>query len=435
MQTKLPKTINVITLGCSKNLVDSEYLMKQLGLNGYSVKHNVNQPAEIVIINTCGFIQDAKEESIDTILQFETLKHQRKVEKVIVFGCLSERYKAELEKEIPHVDQFFGVYQHKELIEYLGGNYRPEFMNERQVTTPKHYAYLKISEGCNRRCAFCAIPLIKGKHISKPVAQLVSEARFLVKNGARELILIAQDLSYYGYDLDQTSKLAELLEQLSDLEGVQWLRLHYAYPAQFPENVLHLIQTRPNICKYLDLPVQHISDKLLKMMRRGHTARDTYALIEKIRNEVPGISLRTTLLVGHPGETDEDFKQLLDFVKFARFERLGVFTYSEEEDTRSAKNYKDDIPLAVKQSRLNELMEIQQEISYQLNQDKIGKKLNVLIDRKEGGYSIGRTEYDSPEVDNEVIIGNSPKILRVGSFYQVKITRADDFDLYGEVAE
>ncbi|MFO7844907.1 MAG: 30S ribosomal protein S12 methylthiotransferase RimO [Bacteroidales bacterium] len=434
MKTKQKnKHINMITLGCSKNLVDSEYLMKQLVANGFSVKHNSNQSSEIVVINTCGFINDAKQESIETILQFEALKKQNKIEKIIVFGCLSERYKRELEQEIPYVDHYFGVYNQKELIESIGGQYKYNLVGERLVTTPKHYAYLKISEGCDRKCSFCAIPLIKGKHKSRPVEDIEEEAKRLVKNGAKELILIAQDLSYYGYDLYKTSKLAELVDRLSAIKGLQWLRLHYAFPALFPNDVLSLMQNKKNICKYLDIPVQHISDKLLKMMRRGHTQKDTYQLIEKIRTEVPAIALRTTLLVGHPGETDEDFNELLEFVRFAKFERLGVFTYSEEENTWSAKHYKDDIPFSVKQARMEELMEVQQEISNQLNQKAIGRLFNVLIDRKEGKYYIGRTEYDSPEVDNEVMIDSADKKLRTGSFYTVKIIKSDDFDLYGKI--
>ncbi|HKL09621.1 MAG TPA: 30S ribosomal protein S12 methylthiotransferase RimO [Bacteroidales bacterium] len=427
------KHINIITLGCSKNLVDSEYLMKQLVANGFSVKHNSNQSSEIVVINTCGFINDAKQESIETILQFEALKKQNKIEKIIVFGCLSERYRHELEKEIPFVDHYFGVYNQKELIESVGGQYKYNLVGERLVTTPKHYAYLKISEGCDRKCSFCAIPLIKGKHQSRSLEDIEKEAKRLVKNGAKELILIAQDLSYYGYDLYKTSKLAELVDRLSAIKGLQWLRLHYAFPALFPKDVLSLMQNKKNICKYLDIPVQHISDKLLKMMRRGHTQKDTYQLIEKIRSEVPDIALRTTLLVGHPGETDEDFNELLEFVRFAKFERLGVFTYSEEENTWSAKHYKDDIPFSVKQARMDELMEVQQEISNQLNQKTIGRLFKVLIDRKEGEYYIGRTEYDSPEVDNEVVIDSADKKLRTGSFYTVKIIKSDDFDLYGKI--
>ncbi len=433
MKTKHGKSVNIITLGCSKNLVDSEYLMKQLASNQFQVEHNSNKPSDIVIINTCGFINDAKQESIETILQFEELKKHQKIEKLFVFGCLSERYKVELEEEIPAVDQYFGVYNLKELIESIGGQYKNELIGERLVTTPKHYAYLKISEGCDRKCSFCAIPLIKGKHKSKPIEDLLEEAKLLVKNGAKEIILIAQDLSYYGYDLYKTSKLAELVEKLSAIKGLQWLRLHYAFPALFPKDVLALMQKHHNICKYIDIPVQHISDKLLKMMRRGHTKNDTYELIEKIRKEVPGIALRTTLLVGHPGETDEDFNELLEFVKFAQFERLGVFTYSEEENTYSAKYFKDDIPFSVKQARMNELMEVQQEISNDLNKKKIGNLFKVLIDRKEGGYYIGRTEHDSPEVDNEVIIKSPQKKLRIGAFYTVKITDADDFDLYAEI--
>jgi ribosomal protein S12 methylthiotransferase len=407
--------------------------MKQLVSNGYSVKHNSNQKAEIVIINTCGFINDAKKESIEMILQFEALKKQHKIEKIIVFGCLSQRYRVELEKEIPSVDRYFGVYEQKELIEFLGGQYKYDLVGERLVTTPKHYAYLKISEGCDRKCSFCAIPLIKGKHKSRPIEDIEEEAKWLVKNGAKEIILIAQDLSYYGYDLYKTSKLAELVDRLSSIKGVQWLRLHYAFPALFPNDVLSLMQNRKNICKYLDIPVQHISDKLLKMMRRGHTKEDTYKLIEKIRTEVPDIALRTTLLVGHPGETDEDFNELLEFVKFAKFERLGVFTYSEEENTWSAMHYKDEIPFSIKQARMDELMEVQQKISHQLNKNKIGKSFKVLMDRKEGMYYIGRTEYDSPEVDNEVIINAANQKLKTGSFYTVKIIKSDDFDLYGEV--
>jgi len=427
------KHINIITLGCSKNLVDSEYLMKQLVANGFSVKHNSNQSSEIVVINTCGFINDAKQESIETILQFEALKKQNKIEKIIVFGCLSERYRHELEKEIPFVDHYFGVYNQKELIESVGGQYKYNLVGERLVTTPKHYAYLKISEGCDRKCSFCAIPLIKGKHQSRSLEDIEKEAKRLVKNGAKELILIAQDLSYYGYDLYKTFKLPELVDRLSAIKGLQWLRLHYAFPALFPKDVLSLMQNKKNICKYLDIPVQHISDKLLKMMRRGHTQKDTYQLIEKIRSEVPDIALRTTLLVGHPGETDEDFNELLEFVRFAKFERLGVFTYSEEENTWSAKHYKDDIPFSVKQARMDELMEVQQEISNQLNQKTIGRLFKVLIDRKEGEYYIGRTEYDSPEVDNEVVIDSADKKLRTGSFYTVKIIKSDDFDLYGKI--
>ncbi|MDK2979075.1 MAG: ribosomal protein methylthiotransferase [Bacteroidales bacterium] len=434
MKTKQKiKQVNIITLGCSKNLVDSEYVMKQLVSNGFSVKHNSNQTAEIVIINTCGFINDAKKESIEMILQFEALKKQHKIEKIIVFGCLSERYRVELEKEIPSVDRYFGVFEQKELIEFIGGQYKYDLVGERLVTTPKHYAYLKISEGCGRKCSFCAIPLIKGNHKSRPIENIEEEAKRLVKNGAKEIILIAQDLSYYGYDLYKTSKLAELVDRLSSIKGLQWLRLHYAFPALFPNDVLSLMQSRKNICKYLDIPVQHISDKLLKMMRRGHTKEDTYKLIAKIRNEVPDIALRTTLLVGHPGETDEDFNELLEFVKFAKFERLGVFTYSEEENTWSAKHYKDDIPFSVKQARMDELMAVQQDISNQLNKNKIGELFKVLMDRKEGVYYIGRTEYDSPEVDNEVIINAANQKLKVGSFYTVKIIKSEDFDLYGEI--
>lgn len=433
MKTKSIKHINIITLGCSKNLVDSEYLMKQLASSGYSIAHNSNQKSDVVIINTCGFINDAKQESIETILQFEELKKQKKIEKLIVFGCLSERYKNELQTEIPDVDQYFGVYNLKELIESVGGKYKEELVGERLLSTPKHYAYLKISEGCDRKCSFCAIPIIKGKHQSKPIDTLVNEAKLLIKNGAKEIILIAQDLSYYGYDLYKTSKLLELIDQISDIKGLKWLRLHYAYPALFPKEVLNLMNSKSKICKYIDLPVQHINDKILKMMRRGHTRNDTLELIHYFRKTVPEIALRTTIMVGHPGETDQDFNELIEFVKDAKFDRLGVFTYSDEENTYSAMHYNDDIPFSIKQSRMNDLMEIQQEISNQLNQNKIGKLFKVLVDRKEGDSYIGRTEFDSPEVDNEVIIKSSNKKLRPGSFYLTKITHADDFDLFGKV--
>ncbi|MFO7827302.1 MAG: 30S ribosomal protein S12 methylthiotransferase RimO [Bacteroidales bacterium] len=433
MKTKNSKHINIITLGCSKNLVDSEYLMKQLASGGFTLSHNSNKSSDIVIINTCGFINDAKQESVETILQFEQLKKQKKIEKLIVFGCLSERYKNELENEIPDVDHYFGVYNLKELVESIGGKYKDELIGERLVTTPKHYAYLKISEGCDRKCSFCAIPIIKGKHQSKPIDSLVKEAKLLVKNGAKEIILIAQDLSYYGYDLYKTSKLAELIDKISDIKGLQWLRLHYAYPALFPKEILNLMNSKSNICKYIDIPVQHINDKMLKLMRRGHTKDDTLELINYFRKTVPEIALRTTIMVGHPGETDEDFGELIEFVKSAKFDRLGVFTYSDEENTYSANHYHDDIPFSIKQNRMNELMEIQQEISNQLNQNKIGKSFKVLIDRKEGDQYIGRTEFDSPEVDNEVIIRSPNKKLRTGSFYLTKITAADDFDIFGEV--
>lgn len=434
MKTKGIKTINIITLGCSKNLVDSESLMRQLESNGYRIIHDSNKPSEIVIINTCGFINDAKQESIETILQFEDLRTEKKIEKLFVFGCLSERYKTELEQEISVVDQYFGVYNLKELVEAIGGQYKEELVGERLLTTPKHYAYLKISEGCDRKCSFCAIPIIKGKHKSRPIEDLVKEAEFLVKKGVKEIILIAQDLSYYGLDIYKESKLAELIDKLSDIKGLKWLRLHYTFPAKFPKEVILVMKSKSNICKYLDIPVQHISDKLLKNMRRGISKEQTYELINYFRNEIPGMALRTTLLVGHPGETDEDFNELIEFVRFAKFERLGVFTYSEEENTYSAKNFKDDIPFSIKQSRMDEIMEVQREISNNLNNNKIGELYKVIIDRKEGDYYIGRTEFDSPEVDNEVIIKSKNKKLRIGNFYHVRVKNADDFDLIGEIA-
>jgi len=414
LKTKIPNKVNVITLGCSKNLVDSEYLLKQLSANGFKVVHDSNSPdCDIIVINTCGFINDAKQESIETILQFEVLKKQNKIKKLFVFGCLSERYKEELTKEIPNVDQYFGVYDLKELIESIGANYKEELLGERLITTPKHYAYLKISEGCDRGCSFCAIPLIKGKHVSKAIPDLIKEAEQLVKNGAKEIILIAQDLSYYGYDIYKKPKLAELLDQLSEIKGLKWLRLHYAYPAKFPKEVLLVMKSKTNICNYLDIPFQHISDKILKLMRRGNTRKQTYDLIDAFKKHIPDMAIRTTLLVGHPGETDEDFKELLDFVRYAKFDRLGVFTYSEEENTYSAINYTDDIPFSIKQSRMNEIMEVQRQISNELNSKKIGKIFKTIIDRKEGGFYIGRTEYDSPEVDNEVLIETENK-LKIG---------------------
>jgi ribosomal protein S12 methylthiotransferase len=433
MKTKALKTVNIITLGCSKNLVDSESLLRQLESNGYKVLHDSNNPAEIVVINTCGFINDAKQESIETILQFENLRKSNKIEKLFVFGCLSERYQKELETEIPVVDQYFGVYNIKELVESIGAHYKNELVGERHLTTPKHYAYLKISEGCDRTCSFCAIPLIKGKHTSRPIEELVTEAKFLISKGVKEIILIAQDLSYYGIDIYKKFALAELIDKLSDLKGLKWLRLHYTFPAKFPMDVIDIMKSKPNICKYMDIPVQHISDKLLQNMRRGITKKQTYELIDYFRKEIPDMALRTTMLVGHPGETDEDFNELLEFVRHAKFERLGVFTYSEEENTYSAKHFKDDIPFSIKQTRMNEIMEVQREISNSLNTNKIGKVFKVIIDRKEGDYYVGRTEYDSPDVDNEVIIKSEKKKLRLGNFYKVKITGADDFDLIGEL--
>jgi ribosomal protein S12 methylthiotransferase len=434
MKTKGYKKVNIITMGCSKNLVDSESLMRQLEYHGFQVVHDSNKHSDIVIINTCGFINDAKKESIETILQFEGLRENNKIDKLFVFGCLSERYKEELEKEIPLVDKFFGVNSLKELIEETGAHYKEELLGERFLTTPNHYAYLKISEGCDRTCSFCAIPLIKGKHKSRPIEELIKEAEFLIQKGVKEIILIAQDLSYYGIDIYKEYKLAELIDRLSDLKGLKWLRLHYTFPAKFPMDVLEVMKAKSNICKYMDIPVQHISDKLLKMMRRGITKQQTYDLISHFRKEIPEMALRTTLLVGNPGETDEDFNELVEFVRFAKFERLGVFTYSEEENTYSAINYKDDIPFSIKQSRMEEIMEVQREVSNDLNKNRIGALYEVLIERVEGDYYVGRTQFDSPDVDNEVIVKSKKKKLRIGSFYQVKITDSDDFDLTGELA-
>lgn len=433
MKTKTAKKVNIITLGCSKNLVDSESLMRQLEANGFKVMHDSNSYAEIVVINTCGFINDAKQESIETILQFEDLRKSKKIEKLFVFGCLSERYKEELENEIPVVDKYFGVYNLKELVESIGTNYKEELIGERYLTTPKHYAYLKISEGCDRTCSFCAIPLIKGKHISRPIEDLVKEAEFLISKGVKEIILIAQDLSYYGLDLYKENKLAKLIDKLSDIKGLKWLRLHYTFPAKFPLDAIKVMKAKKNICKYMDIPVQHISNKLLKNMRRGISKEQTYDLIRYFRKEIPEMALRTTLLVGHPGETVEDFNELIEFIKWAKFERLGVFTYSEEENTYSAKHFKDDIPFSIKQARMDEIMEVQRDISNELNNNRIGELYKVIIDRKEGEYYVGRTEFDSPEVDNEVIINSDKKRLKVGSFYNVRIKSADDFDLIGDI--
>lgn len=433
MKTKAIKKVNIITLGCSKNLVDSESVLCQLESNGFKVMHDSNSNAEIVIINTCGFINDAKKESIETILQFENLRKTNKIEKLFVFGCLSERYKSELEKEIPIVDKYFGVYNIKELIESVGGHYKNELVGERMLTTPKHYAYLKISEGCDRSCSFCAIPLIKGKHVSRTIEDLLKEAEFLINKGVKEIILIAQDLSYYGIDIYKEYKLAELIDRLSDIKGLKWLRLHYTFPAKFPMNVIDVMKSKSNICKYMDIPVQHISNKILKNMRRGISKEQTYDLIKYFRQEMPDMALRTTLLVGHPGETDDDFNELIEFIKFAKFERLGVFTYSEEENTYSAENFTDDIPASIKQSRMEKIMDVQREISNKLNNNKIGKLYKVLIDRSEGDYFIGRTEYDSPDVDNEVIVKSENQKIKIGNFYNVRIKSADDFDLIGEL--
>lgn len=432
MRTKSIKKnkINVVTLGCSKNLYDSEVLMGQLKASGKSVVHE--QEGNIVVINTCGFIDNAKQESINTILDFVQKKEEGLIDKVFVTGCLSERYKPDLQKEIPDVDQYFGTTELPHLLKALGADYKHELIGERLTTTPKNYAYLKISEGCDRPCSFCAIPIMRGKHRSTPIEDLVVEAEKLAKNGVKELILIAQDLTYYGLDLYQKRSLAQLLLRLVEIENIEWIRLHYAFPTGFPKDVLEVMRTEPKICNYLDIPLQHISDNILKSMKRGTTYQKTNQLLSEIREKVPNIALRTTLIVGYPGETLEDFEQLKQWVKQMRFERLGCFTYSHEENT-TAYNLLDDVPQHEKQRRANEIMEIQSQISWELNQEKIGKVFRCLVDRKEGNYFIARTEFDSPDVDNEVLIDATKQYLKTGTFVNVKITDASDFDLYGEV--
>lgn len=432
MRTKSRKTnkINVVTLGCSKNVYDSEVLMGQLKANGKAVVHE--EEGNIVVINTCGFIANAKEESVNTILDFVQKKEAGEVDKVFVTGCLSERYKPDLQKEIPNVDQYFGTTELPSLLKALGANYKHELLGERLTTTPKNYAYLKIAEGCDRPCSFCAIPLMRGKHKSKTIEALVLEAEHLAASGVKELILIAQDLTYYGLDLYKKRALAELLEALVGVEGVEWIRLHYAFPTGFPMEVLDVMKREPKICNYIDIPLQHISDSILKSMRRGTTQQKTTALIHSFREVVPEIALRTTLIVGYPGETEEDFQSLKKWVKDMRFERLGCFTYSHEENTH-AFQLTDDVPEDLKKARANEIMALQSQISWELNQAKIGKILSVVIDRKEGQFFVGRTEFDSPDVDNEVLIEASSIYLKTGSFYKVRITDAADFDLFAEL--
>jgi ribosomal protein S12 methylthiotransferase len=428
------KTIDIITLGCSKNLVDSERLMRQLEETGFRVTHDTENPqGEIAVINTCGFIGDAKEESINMILEFAQAKEEGRLERLYVMGCLSERYLKELSVEIPQVDKFYGKFNWGDLLKELGKTYRQELHIERMLTTPRHYAYLKISEGCDRRCAYCAIPIITGKHVSRPMEEIVDEVKYLVAQGVKEFQVIAQELTYYGVDLYKKRSIAELIERIADVPGVEWIRLHYAYPSQFPMELLRVIRERPNVCRYLDIALQHISDPMLKRMHRHVTKAETYHLMEQMRQEVPGIHLRTTFMVGYPGETAADFEELKEFVRRVRFDRMGAFMYSEEEGTYSARHYPDDIPQEVKQARLDELMRIQQEISAELSAAKIGQELRVIIDRKEGDYYVGRTEFDSPEVDPEVLIKRTEKPLHLGNFYQIKVTGADDFDLFGEV--
>lgn len=432
---KKPK-VNVITLGCSKNIYDSEVLMGQLRGNMIDVVHESETVAkdDIIVINTCGFIDNAKQESIDTILQYSELKEQGKVGKVIVTGCLSERYKPELESEITNVDAFFGTNDLQNILSNLGADYKYELLGERLLTTPSHFAYFKIAEGCNRPCSFCAIPLMRGKHVSKSIEDLVNEAKGLVRNGTKELILIAQDLTYYGLDLYGKRNLDELLRNLSDVAGVEWIRLQYAYPSGFPMEVLDVMNERDNICKYLDMPLQHISDPMLKSMRRGITKQKTIDLVSAIRDKVPEIALRTTLICGYPGEKESDFLEMRDWVEQTRFDRLGCFTYSHEEKTH-AHSLIDDVPEEVKEQRVEEIMNVQQEISFEKNQEKVGKTFKVLIDKKEGDYFVGRTEYDSPEVDNEVLLHASSNYATLGSFVQAKIERAEDFDLYGQIVK
>ncbi len=427
-------TIDIITLGCSKNLVDSEHLMRQLEEAGYHVTHDAERPqGEIAVINTCGFIGDAKEESINMILEFAQAKEEGLLKKLYVMGCLSERYLKELAIEIPQVDKFYGKFNWKELLHDLGKNYREELHNERVLTTPTHYAYLKISEGCDRKCSYCAIPIITGRHVSRPMEEILQEVRYLVDRGVKEFQIIAQELTYYGVDLYHKQMLPELVERIADIPGVEWIRLHYAYPAHFPTDLFCVMRERPNVCKYMDIALQHISDNMLQKMRRHVTKEQTYQLIENFRKEVPGIHLRTTLMVGHPGETEADFEELKEFVRKVRFDRMGAFAYSEEEGTFAANNYEDNISQEVKQVRLDELMAIQQEISSELSAAKIGRQMKVIIDRVEGDYYIGRTEFDSPEVDPEVLIERNGKQLIIGNFYQVEIVNSDDFDLYGRI--
>ncbi len=435
MKTKTLKKnkVNVVTLGCSKNIFDSEVLMGQLRANKFDVEHESSaEDSSIVIINTCGFIDNAKQESIDTILEFAKAKEQGRIDKLIVTGCLSERYKPDLKKEIPNVDDFFGTRDLPKLLKSLGADYKHELIGERLLTTPQHFAYLKISEGCDRPCSFCAIPLMRGKHISIPMEDLVKQAQILASKGTKEIILIAQDLTYYGLDIYSKRNLSELLKKLSDVEGIEWIRLHYAFPSGFPLDILDIMKERKNICNYLDMPLQHITDNMLKSMRRGTTKQKTIDLVNSIRDRVPGIAIRTTLIAGYPGETEKDFEEMKEWVSATRFDRLGIFNYSHEENTH-AYSLVDDVPDDVKRMRAEEVMAIQQNISFEINQQKVGKNFNVLFDRKEGNYFIGRTEFDSPEVDNEVLIDAEKFYVRIGDFVNVKISKAEEFDLYGEV--
>jgi len=433
MKTKKER-VKFITLGCFKNTVDSEKLIKQLEANDIQVDTSDAKKAfDTLIINTCGFIGDAKKQSIDTILKGVEAKRRGRFKKLLVIGCLSQRYKEDLEKEIPEVDAFYGTEQYKEVLTFLNHSYRDDLIGDRVLTTPKHYAYLKISEGCNKTCSYCVIPIIRGKHKSRSIESLVDEAKSLANQGVKELILIAQDLTYYGYDLYFQYKLPELLRELCKIEGIEWLRLHYVYPANLTDELLELISTEPKICKYLDIPFQHISDKMLTLMRRGHKKADIYAMIQRLRERVPELALRTTFVAGHPGEKDEDFEEVVQFIQDVKFERLGVFTYSNEEDSYAYENYKDDVPPRIKKQRADLLMEKQQDISLKLNEEKIGKIFKVLIDRVEGDSFVGRSQYDSPEVDNEVWIENPNPNIKVGTFYNVMINSATEFDVTGEI--
>jgi ribosomal protein S12 methylthiotransferase len=455
------KTIDFISLGCSKNLVDSEMLMGLMEANGFHCTHDSDDPqGEIVVINTCGFIADAKEESINTILEFAQAKTEGRIERLYVMGCLSERYLADLEAEIPEVDGWYGKFNYRELLTELkthplappcmegSGRLQDEIVEEkvttprpsgrgweRVLTTPSHYAYIKISEGCDRHCAYCAIPLITGRHQSRPMDEILDEVRWLVSQGVKEFQVIAQELTYYGVDIDGRQHIAELVDKMADIEGVEWIRLHYAYPTHFPWELLRVIRERKNVCKYLDIALQHISDNMLSRMRRNVTKQETYELVERLRREVPGICLRTTLMVGFPGETDEDFQELMAFTRWARFDRMGAFAYSEEEGTYSAEHYEDDVPEDVKQARLDRLMRLQQDISAELEEEKVGRVMRVIIDRQEGDYYVGRTEYCSPEVDPEVLIPADGGKLKIGAFYNVRMIAAEEFDLYGEIVD
>ncbi|MDP1623812.1 MAG: 30S ribosomal protein S12 methylthiotransferase RimO [Bacteroidales bacterium] len=435
MKTKSkPHRIGLVSLGCAKNLVDSELLMKQLEANNYEIVFDPVNTADIdtAIINTCGFINDAKQESIDTILQYVGAKQHNKIGRVYVMGCLSERYTSKLQLEIPEVDAFFGVNDLRKIINHIGGTYKSQLLGERKLTTPSHYAYLKIAEGCDRKCSFCAIPMIRGKHVSRPMEEIVSEASRLVQAGVKEINIISQDTTYYGLDLYKKRRLPELLDSLADIEGLEWIRLHYTYPDGFPPELLDVVRSRSNICNYIDIPLQHISDRILKSMHRGMDGAGIRKLVDSIREAIPGVAIRTTLIAGYPGETEKEFRELRDFIEEYRFDRLGVFSYSHEEDTRAFK-LRDSISEKRKTERVDELMSLQESISHSLNQDKVGQIIKVLVDRCEGEFDIARSEHDSPEVDNEVLIHNRGKVLIPGSFCNVKINRAESFDLYAEL--